>query len=82
MLSYSSRIGIIFTDPDLHPGSADPDLDPNLFQPNIKLNYLYSLKLLFPENFNPLSKILKILTPMTLTRKIEQPVWTGNTVKN
>ncbi len=51
---------------------ADPATDPVSynFQPNIKLN---SIPL--PENFNLvnlLSIILKIMTPMTLTRKMKQ----------
>ncbi len=46
---------------------SDPDPDPVLvspgpypFQPNVKINYA------FPEDFHELSKILKIMTPMTL----------------
>ncbi len=74
MLFYSIRIGIIFPDPDLHPGSADPDLDPNPFQPNIKLNYPYSLKLLFFQK-------ISIHCPKQWKFWHLWPVWTGNTVK-
>jgi hypothetical protein len=56
----SGRIGIIRADSDRHPGLADPDP----FQADVKLN------LLFTENFNILSEILKIFTPTTMTGKI------------
>ncbi len=65
----SGRIGIILVDPDRHTGPAnldpEPDLDLYPFQPNVKLTY----RVLFPQNLKILSKISKILKPMTLTRK-------------
>jgi hypothetical protein len=30
--------------PDRHPGPANPDPDQYLFQPNVKLNYFFSMK--------------------------------------
>jgi hypothetical protein len=65
-------IDIILEDPDLdqdrHTGPTDPDLDPYLFQPYLRQNYRY----FFPETFRILSKIVKIMTAKTLTRKIKQ----------
>jgi hypothetical protein len=64
--------------PDPHPGPVDPeqdqdqdpDPDPYQFQTNVKIN---SINFTFaPENFNLLSKIFKIFTPMTMTRNINQ----------
>ncbi len=44
-------------DRDRHPGRADPDpADPDRYH----INYEHIKKLFFPENFNMLSKILKI----------------------
>ncbi len=67
--SGSGRIGIIMVDPDRHTGPAELNQEPDLylypFQPNVKLAY----RVLFPQNLKILSKISKILTPMTLTRK-------------
>jgi hypothetical protein len=54
---------------DRHPEPADPDQGPEpsselyTFQPNVQIN-----NILFPENFNLLSKILKIIT---LMRKVK-----------
>ncbi len=51
-------------------GHADPDPagpDRYLFQAKDTDDKLY----FFPENFNMLSKILKIMTPLTLMRKIK-----------
>ncbi len=55
---------------DQHPWPADPDSDPDpdsypnmySFQPIVRKN------ILFPDNFNMLSKIMKIMTPMAQTR--------------
>jgi hypothetical protein len=59
--SRSRRIGIILPDTGPHPEPADPELDPdpNTCHPNVKLNYTL-------EYFNILSKILKIMTSITL----------------
>ncbi len=71
--SRSGRIGIIFwPDRNRHPGPADPDphsdQDPDLnpFQPNVQLNYT------FFKNFQYVVKIMKIMTPMILMRKIKK----------
>jgi hypothetical protein len=50
----------LLADPDRHPGPADSEPDPYPFQPNIKLK------------LNILSKILKIVTLMMLTKKMKQ----------
>ncbi len=50
---------------DRHPGPADLDLEPYPFQPNAKLNYS------FPVNFHIVSKILKFMTPRTMTKIIK-----------
>ncbi len=63
--SGSGRIRIILPDPDRHPGHVDPD--GYQFQANrkvAKLNY-------FPDNFNMLSKILKMWTHLILMRKVK-----------
>ncbi len=52
-----------------HPGHADPDAantDRYPFHENYKVDKLC----FFPENFNMMSKIQKIYTPLTLVRKI------------
>jgi hypothetical protein len=54
------EFGIMLPVAEPDPGPADPD--PNTFQ-----NYIF-----FPENFNVLSKILKIMTPIPLTRNTKQ----------
>ncbi len=51
-----------------HQGPADPDPNRYPFQPNVRLTIPY----LIPENFNFLFKILKIMTPMTLTRYVKR----------
>jgi hypothetical protein len=62
---------IVLTDPDMdrHPGPADPDMDPDLspFQ-----SYVQTKSNFFQKNFNMLSKILKIMAPRTLLRKVKQ----------
>jgi hypothetical protein len=58
-------------DPDRNPEHADPDpadSDRYQFQADEKVNKLKN----FPENFNMLSKILKIVTYLTLMRKIKR----------
>ncbi len=49
---------------------VDPDPDRYQFQANDIIDELQVLFLFIPENFNMLSKILKIMTHLTLMRKI------------
>jgi hypothetical protein len=66
--SGSGWIGIIFADPDRQSGPAAqdlyPDPDPNQFQPNVILYYAFFRKFIIRP------KILKMMTPITLARKI------------
>jgi hypothetical protein len=57
--------------PNPHPRPADPDSDPDPFpfQRNVNLTYI------FPEIFSTLSKILVIMKPMMLTRRINNVYW-------
>ena len=59
--------GLIFigTGSVLIRSDPEPDPDPYPFQPNVKLNYKFFHKI--PKYF-----ILKIMTHMTLTRRIKQ----------
>jgi hypothetical protein len=50
---------------DRHPGPTHPDQYP--FQPTVTI--------FFPENFNILSKIFKVMTPMTLKEKRKNTDW-------
>jgi hypothetical protein len=60
--SGSGRVGAILPDP--HPGPADPECEVCVcVKCEAKLYFL-------PENLNILSKILKMMTPLTLIRKI------------
>ncbi len=52
--------GIILADTDCLSGLADPD--PYQFQPNVILNYIFSIK--FNIEYTVLSKILKMMTPI------------------
>ncbi len=54
----------------IHPRPADPDP----FQPNVDLNYMFC-----PEQFNILSKVLQIMTPEPLTRKVNNVDWCSST---
>jgi hypothetical protein len=56
-VSGSGRIGIIGPYPAI----------PYPFLPNVKLNYTF-----FPKNFNILSKMLKIMSSVTLTNNKKQ----------
>jgi hypothetical protein len=56
------RLDITLPDSDPHQGFADTD--PRSISTNCKAKLYF-----FPDNFNILSKILKIMTPIMLTRK-------------
>ncbi len=64
--SGSGSIGINLPYPDPQPVPADKDPNPYPFQTNVKINSTFYV------NFDKLSKILKIMTPVTLKRKIKQ----------
>jgi hypothetical protein len=59
------------TDPDRHPELDDPDPEPMDRYQCQAYEKVDILGILFPKNFSVLFKLLKIMTPLTLMRKIK-----------
>ncbi len=55
-------------DPDPHLGPADPNPEREPLPLNVKLNYTYFQKI---SKYRTVQKNMKIMTPMTLTRKLK-----------